>query len=102
MVNCATLISKWVGESAKNITSVFADGKDVDAVLVFDEAEGLFGSRDGEGGTATHDKQNVGVLLHLIETYPGVSVVITNHRDQIDAAFFRRVMPSLHRTMTRQ
>jgi len=91
VVNCAQLLSKWVGESQKNIDTVFDEAKAVDAVLVFDEAEGLFGSRSGEGdGSSRHDTMNVGVLLHHIETFPGVVIVITNLREKVDTAFFRR------------
>ncbi len=45
VVNCGELLSKWVGESAKNIEAIFEEAKHSDAILVFDEAEGLFGSR---------------------------------------------------------
>lgn len=45
MVNSGELLSKWVGESTKNIDAIFEDGRDSDAILVFDEAEGLFGTR---------------------------------------------------------
>jgi SpoVK/Ycf46/Vps4 family AAA+-type ATPase len=92
VVNCAQLLSKWVGESQKNIDAIFENAKAVDAVLVFDEAEGLFGARssDGGDGSSRHDTMNVGVLLHHIETFPGVVVVITNLRERVDSAFFRR------------
>ena len=45
VVNCAELLSKWVGESTKNIDAIFEEARHTDAILVFDEAEGLFGSR---------------------------------------------------------
>ena len=45
MVNSGELLSKWVGESTKNIDAIFEDGRNSDAILVFDEAEGLFGTR---------------------------------------------------------
>ncbi len=44
-MNCGELLSKWVGESTKNIESIFEEAKHSDAILVFDESEGLFGSR---------------------------------------------------------
>ena len=94
VVSCAQLISKWVGESAKNIEAVFDEAKANGALLVFDEAEGLFGHRsaeaDGAGGAGRHDTNNVGVLLQRIERHPGVVVVITNLRAGLDAAFNRR------------
>lgn len=45
VVNCGELLSKWVGESTKNIDSIFEEARSTDAILVFDEAEGLFGQR---------------------------------------------------------
>lgn len=44
-MNCGELLSKWVGESTKNIDAIFEESRNSDAILVFDEAEGLFGSR---------------------------------------------------------
>ena len=61
VVNCAQLIDKYVGESAKNIEAVFIEAKSQDAVLVFDEAEGLFAERSNDGGSnSRHDNLNVG------------------------------------------
>ena len=45
VINCGELLSKWVGESTKNIDAIFEEGRSTDAILVFDEAEGLFGIR---------------------------------------------------------
>jgi len=91
VVNVAELISKWVGESGKNIETVFKDAKAKDAVLVFDEAESLFGSRgSGQSSSSRHGTMNVGLLLQYIENFSGVCIVITNMKDAIDEAFFRR------------
>lgn len=59
---------------------------------MFDEAEGLFGSRSSSssGSTSRHDDLNVGLLLQLIEGFSGICVVITNMKSRIDEAFFRR------------
>jgi SpoVK/Ycf46/Vps4 family AAA+-type ATPase len=90
VVNCSNLLSKWVGESSKNIEAVFTDATNNDAVLVFDEAEALFGTRAGSGDASRHDTMNVGLLLHHMETFNGVVMVITNMKQAIDEAFFRR------------
>ena len=45
VVNCGQLLSKWVGESTKNIDAIFEEARHTDAILVFDEAEGLLGQR---------------------------------------------------------
>jgi SpoVK/Ycf46/Vps4 family AAA+-type ATPase len=90
-VNVAQLVSMWAGETGKNIEAAFADAKKMDAVLVFDEAEGLFGSRsESSEDCSRHDNMNVGLLLQYIENHPGVVIVITNMKNAIDNAFFRR------------
>lgn len=92
VVNLSELISKWVGETGQNIATVFDSAKSKDVVLVFDEAEGLFGER-GAGssdGVGRHDNMNVGLLLQYMESFPGVCIVITNKENLIDDAFFRR------------
>jgi len=92
VINIAELMSKWVGETGKNIQSVFDIAKKKDAVLVFDEAESLFGKRSMDSGSSCsrHDTLNVGLLLHHIETFGGVCIVISNLKSAIDEAFFRR------------
>jgi len=68
---------------------VFGDAKKKGAVLVFDEAEGLFGARtEASTGSGRHDTMNVGLLLQYIENHPGVCIVITNMKKAIDNAFF--------------
>ncbi|KAL5457433.1 hypothetical protein EMCRGX_G034692 [Ephydatia muelleri] len=97
VVNCAELLSKWVGESTKNIDAIFEEARHSDAILVFDEAEGLFGSRT-EMSTSTDRYANVdvGVLLYHIERFPGIIILTTNLIDNIDKAFFRRLKFVLH------
>lgn len=93
VVDGSELLSKWVGESAKNIAEVFREAQGLDAVLVFDEADALFGARgDADSGTSSsrHDTMNTGVLLRQIEAFPGVCIVCTNRLRCIDDAFFRR------------
>jgi SpoVK/Ycf46/Vps4 family AAA+-type ATPase len=92
VVNTSELVNKYVGETGKNITSVFRDAKHKGAVLVFDEGEGLFGHRSKGNGSSVsrHDDLNVGLLLQHIEHFSGVCIVITNHSEAIDEAFFRR------------
>jgi SpoVK/Ycf46/Vps4 family AAA+-type ATPase len=93
VVNTAELVNKYVGETGKNISSAFRDAKNNGSVLVFDEGEGLFGSRNmgtSSSSTSRHDNLNVGLLLQHIESFPGVCIVITNSAEAIDEAFFRR------------
>ena len=53
IVNCAGLVSKWVGDTPKNIDALFQEARATDAVLCFDEAEGLFGTRSSDMGSST-------------------------------------------------
>ncbi len=99
IINCSNLLSKWVGESSKNIEAVFNDAANNDAVLVFDEAEALFGTRTGDDASSRHDTMNVGLLLHHMETFNGVVIVITNMKHAIDEAFFRRFRYALDYSM---
>ncbi|XP_065889621.1 uncharacterized protein [Dysidea avara] len=92
VINCGELLSKWVGESTKNIDSIFEEARGTDAILVFDEAEGLFGTRtDMSTSTDRYANVDVGVLLYHIERFPGIVILTTNLIDNIDKAFFRRL-----------
>ena len=53
IVTCAGLVSKWVGATPKNIDALFQEARATDAVLCFDEAEGLFGTRSSDMGSST-------------------------------------------------
>lgn len=67
VVNCAGLVSKWVGDTPKNIDALFQEARASDAVLCFDEAEGLFGTRSSDMGSSTdrYAAMDVGMLsLH--------------------------------------
>ena len=92
MVNNAELMSKWVGETAKNINALFADVENHDAVLLFEEADGLFGQRSSP--TTSSDRfanVDTGVLLNTIERYNGLVILTTNLLDAIDPAFLQRI-----------
>jgi SpoVK/Ycf46/Vps4 family AAA+-type ATPase len=92
VVNCAELLSKYVGDSAKNIEALFHDARNNDSVLVFDEAEGLFGARTGMGtSTDRYANIDVGLLLYHIERFPGIVILTTNLRENVDEALFRRL-----------
>jgi len=93
IVNAAQLLSQWVGESSKNIDALFREAQAHDAVLVFDDAEGLFGSRS-ENSSSTADRYanvDISLLLYHIEKFTGVVILITNMVKNIDRAFFRRL-----------
>jgi len=83
----------YKGETEKNIQAVFVDAEKQNAILVFDEAEGLFGSRSSSGSQGAVDRSftlSVGLLLQHIESHSGICIVVTNMKEAIDKAFFRR------------
>jgi len=90
-VDLAQVVSKWVGETEKNLAAVFHEAEDCQAVLFFDEAEALFGSRaEVRHGTDRYANLEVSFLLQRLDEYAGVAILATNLRDKIDAAFTRR------------
>jgi SpoVK/Ycf46/Vps4 family AAA+-type ATPase len=91
-VNLARVLSKWVGESERNLDRVFAAAESAAAMLVFDEADALFGRR-GEirHGTDRYANAEVSFLLTRMEDYEGVAILTTNLRGNLDDAFIRRL-----------
>ncbi len=91
-VDASAIVSKWVGETEKNLSRVFADAEGSDALLFFDECDSLFGQR-GEISDAQDRWANLQVnyLLQRVEEYPGVIILATNLRSNIDDAFARRI-----------
>lgn len=91
-IDVSSLVSKYIGETAKNMAAVFDAGRRAGAALLFDEAEGLFAKRS-QGGRDSLDKHSnaeLGFLLQCLEDYPGVAILTTNMRHMIDEAFLRR------------
>jgi hypothetical protein len=90
-VDLAQVVSKWVGETEKNLDTVFAQAERAAAVLFFDEADTLFGKRgEVRHGTDRYANLEVGYLLQRFETYRGLVVLASNLRDELDPAFTRR------------
>jgi adenylate kinase family enzyme len=92
-VNVAQLVSKWVGETSKNVEQVIRVAAEHDVVLFFDEADALFARRSTEIRDAQDRFANTDTayLLQAIESYPGVAILATNLKTNIDAAFLRRI-----------
>lgn len=90
-VDLARVVSKWVGETEKNLDAAFREAEDSHAVLFFDEAEALFGARaDVRTGADRYANLEVSFLLQRLDAFAGVAILATNLRDKIDAAFTRR------------
>ncbi len=92
-VNLAHLVSKWVGETAKNIDWLLKEAAALDAIVFFDEADAAFAKRSSEVRDAQDRFANTDAahLLQAIESYPGVAFLATNLKGNIDQAFFRRL-----------
>jgi SpoVK/Ycf46/Vps4 family AAA+-type ATPase len=91
-IDLASVISKWVGETEKHLARVFDAAEAGGAVLLFDEADALFGRRSEVRDS--HDRYanvEVSYLLQRLESYRGLAILTTNMRAAIDAAFLRRL-----------
>lgn len=91
-IDISKMVSKFVGETSKNIQQVFETASYYDHILFCDEGEGLFSNRSVYASNAqdTYVNQDVGYLLQAIEDYPGILIVATNNLQNIDQAFMRR------------
>jgi hypothetical protein len=92
VVNLATVVDKYVGETEKNLDRIFLEADNVNGVLLFDEADALFGQRSEVRDS--HDRYaniEVAYLLQRMETFDGLAVLATNLRSNIDEAFTRRL-----------
>jgi hypothetical protein len=90
-VDLASVVSKWVGETEKNLREALSAAEAAGAVLLFDEGDALFGKR-GEvtRGADRYANMEVSYLLQAVEAYEGIAIVTTNVRANVDAAFERR------------
>lgn len=90
-IDLSQMVSKWIGETEKNLARVFDVAERENWVLFFDEADALFSAR-GEVSSSNdrHANQQVSYLLQRVENYDGAIVMATNLKDNIDSAFLRR------------
>jgi MoxR-like ATPase len=96
-IDLSTVISKFIGETEKNLAHVFNEAETSNAVLFFDEADALFGKRSEVKDA--HDRYaniEISYLLQRMEEYEGVSILATNLRQNMDEAFIRRLAFSIH------
>ena len=91
-VDLSAVVSKYIGETEKNLKRIFDAAEDGGAVLLFDEADALFGKRSQVRDS--HDRYaniEVGYLLQRMEAYSGLAILTTNMKDALDKAFMRRI-----------
>jgi AAA+ superfamily predicted ATPase len=90
-VDLSLVVSKYIGETEKNLAKVFDQAQHKGWLLFFDEADALFGRRSQTKDA--HDRyanQEVSFLLQRIETFDGIAILASNRRDELDEAFARR------------
>ncbi len=91
-IDLATVVSKYIGETEKNLDRLFAAAQDSNAILFFDEADAVFGKRSEVKDA--HDRYaniEVAYMLQKMESYDGAVILATNLRSNIDDAFLRRL-----------
>jgi ATPase family associated with various cellular activities (AAA) len=91
-IDLSAVISKYIGETEKNLRQVFDSAEEAGAVLLFDEADALFGKRSDVKDS--HDRYaniEVGYLLQRMESYQGLAILTTNLKSSLDRAFQRRL-----------
>jgi hypothetical protein len=102
-IDLSMVISKYIGETEKNLEKVFRKAEDKNWILFFDEADALFGKR-----TEIHDahdryaNQEVSYLLQRLEDTPGVTILASNRRSSLDEGFTRRFQAFIHFPLPRR
>jgi AAA+ superfamily predicted ATPase len=91
-IDLSTVVSKYIGETEKNLERIFEEAENSNAILFFDEADALFGKRSEVRDS--HDRYaniEISYLLQRMEAYDGVTILATNLRANLDEAFTRRL-----------
>jgi len=96
-IDLSMLVSKYIGETEKNLGLVFDQAKNKNWILFFDEADALFGKRTGtSSANDRYANQEVSYLLQKIEDFPGMVILATNLKSNIDEAFARRFQSAIY------
>lgn len=91
-IDLAGVVSKYIGETEKNLRAIFEEADRADAVLFFDEADALFGKRsDVKDAHDRYANIEINYLLQRIEQFEGIAILATNMRAHLDEAFLRRI-----------
>jgi hypothetical protein len=96
-IELAGVVSKYIGETEKNLDRIFIAARNTNGILLFDEAEALFGKRSEVRDS--HDRYanlEIAYLLQKMEQYEGLAILATNLRGNLDDAFVRRLAFSIH------
>jgi adenylate kinase family enzyme len=91
-IDLATTVSKYIGETAKNLKRIFDKAADMHTVLLFDEADALFTKRtEVKDAHDRYANADTNYLLQLLENYPGIALLASNRKQNIDTGFTRRI-----------
>jgi SpoVK/Ycf46/Vps4 family AAA+-type ATPase len=96
-IDLSGIVSKYIGETEKNLDRIFTAAENANAILFFDEADALFGKR-----SEVHDSHDryanieISYLLQKMEQYEGIAILATNLRQNLDDAFVRRLAFTVH------
>jgi hypothetical protein len=92
VVDLAGVVDKYVGETEKNLERIFTEAENIDGVLLFDEADAVFGRRSAvESAQDRYANLESAYLLQRLESFEGIAVLTTNLRSNVDSAFLRRL-----------
>jgi AAA+ superfamily predicted ATPase len=99
-VDLSMLVSKYIGETEKNLASIFEQAENKNWILFFDEADALFGKRtQTNSSNDRHANQEIAYLLQRIEDFNGLVILATNLKGNIDEAFARRFQAMIYFSM---
>ncbi len=91
-IDLSSIVSKYIGETEKNLEKIFNEAASSNAILFFDEADAIFGKRtEVKDAHDRHANVEVSYLLQRMEAYDGVTILATNLRGNLDEAFLRRL-----------
>ncbi|MFD3779903.1 ATP-binding protein [Streptomyces sp. NPDC058612] len=97
VISLPSIVSKYIGETEKNLERVFSAAEALEAVVLFDEADSMFAKRgEVKGANDRHANMQSGYLLQRLEAFNGLAVLTTNLRSNIDSAFTRRFDEVVH------
>ena len=96
-VDLSKVVSKWVGETEKNLGRIFEEAQTAQAILLFDEADSLFSQRTSvQSSNDRFANMEVNYLLQRMENYEGTTILTTNFAESLDQAFKRRIKFRVH------
>ncbi|MES2328684.1 MAG: ATP-binding protein [Bacteroidota bacterium] len=99
-IDLSMVVSKYIGETEKNLANIFDQAQNKNWILFFDEADALFGKRtQTSSSNDRHANQEVSYLLQRVEDFPGIVILATNLKANLDDAFTRRFQSMIYFAM---